>query len=69
MRKQRRHLAIIDKGRPAILKTNHHEPAAAEITRRWMRHREGKRDRDRRVNSIAAAFHDLHADTGSDLVG
>jgi hypothetical protein len=33
-----------------------------------MRNRESKRDRNRCVNSIAAAFHDLHAHTGSDLV-
>ena len=68
MRCRRRHLAIIDRGRLSVLQSNHHEAAAAEIARRRMRDRQSKRDRDCRIDRIAAALHDVHAYLRSDFV-
>ena len=68
MRRGRRHLAIVDRGGLAVLQTNHHEAAAAEISRGRMRDRERKRHGDRRVDRVAAALHDVDADARSDFV-
>ena len=52
----RRALAEIDECRAPIGETHQHETAAAEIARRWMRHRQRKAHRHRRVDRVAARF-------------
>ena len=65
----RRHLAIINGRCPPVFQANHHETAAAEISRRGMGHGQREGDGNRGINSVAATLHDVDADFRSDFVG
>ena len=52
----------------AVLQTNHHEAAAAEIARGRMCDGERKRYCDRRIDRVAAALHDVNSDTRRDFI-
>ena len=56
----RSHLAIVEKVRLAIRHANQHEPAATNISRRGMHHRQRESRGHRRVHGIAARLHDFH---------
>ena len=67
-RGQRRLLAEVEEGRPAVGEADGHEAAAAEVARRRIDDRQRVPDRHRRIDGIAALLHDLRSDLGSEVL-
>ena len=67
-RQRRRHLAIINRRGAPVFQTNHHEAAAAEISRRWVCYRQSEGHCDRGIDCVAATLHDVYANLRSNFV-
>ena len=64
---RRRHLAEVDRGRLPAVRTENEKTTASNVPRRWVRDGEGERCRHRSIDCVAAIFHDIDADLGSDI--
>ena len=60
-----RRLAVVERLHRAVAEADHHEPAAAEVARLGMDHRQGEADRHRRVHRVAALPQDVPPDLRS----
>ena len=67
-RGERRLLAEIEEGLPAVGELQRHEAAAAEVARRRIDDRQRIADGDRRVDGVAAAAQHVDADLGREVL-
>ena len=57
----RRHLTEVDGCGFTVFRAQHHKPAAAQVPRLWMRHRQRISHRDRRIHRVTALFKNIDA--------
>src|SRR5215212_1220770 len=68
MSSSRSHLAIVNRGRFPVFKTNHHETAAAQITGGRVCHCEREGYSNSSIDSVTTTLHDVDSDTRRDFI-